>query len=453
MPLFLTILSITTVQIPAILLRYLPFSKIINRKEKNKLFFYYGICFILQSIFIYFLIKDRYAIISPLTYKRLLFLLSATYVFSNIIIIKGMFFKHLFIYGMQGGYSLFIHSITAIFVGFLSPKIPIYFQFTVQTLIYLILITIITIPLWKKIGDSIIFKSPVSNEYYWNIIWLIPALAIYNDSIVTMNNQWLNSFPQIISRIMTALILVVCWKCISLYLESLENTIYLKNLNSILNLQTEGLISQAHILTESENHIKICKHDMRHNLNIINSLIQENKSDEALSYIKALDADMKAAEPITYCDNTIVNSAFMVYMTKAKEKNIIVKTELNVPEQIDWNSNDIAILIANAFENAVIASDKQPIDQREIQISARVYDNNLAIVIKNRFSGEILMNNDGFPLTKEAGHGFGIQSIFSIVNKYKAYANCTNENGWFTMTFLFANLDSVSKSKKDVENL
>jgi len=443
MPLFLTIFSITAVQIPAIVLRYLPFSKIINRDEKKKLFFYYGICFILQSIFLYFLIKDRYATISPLTYKRLLFLLSTTYVFSNIIVIKGMFFKHVFIYGMQGGYSLFIHSIAAIFVGFLSPKIPIYFQFTVQTFIYLILITIISVPLWKKIGNSIIFKSPVSNEYYWNIIWLIPALAIYSDSVITMNNQWINSFPQIISRVMTTLSLVVSWKWIRLDLESLENTIYLKNLNSIMNLQTEGLISQAHVLKESENHIKICKHDMRHNLHIINSLIQENKLEEAHSYIYTLDANMKATEPITYCDNTIVNSAFLVYMAKAKGKNIMVETELNVPEQIDWNSNDIAILIANAFENAVIACDKQPIDQREIQISARVYDNNLAIVIKNRFNGEILMNNDGFPITKEAGHGFGIQSILSIVKKYKAYANCTNENGWFTMTFLFANLGSV----------
>lgn len=450
MPLLLTILSITTVQIPAVVLRYLPFSKIINHEEKKKLFFYYGVCFILQSIFLYFLIKDRYAIISPLTYKRLLFILSTNYVFFNIIIIKGMFFKHIFIYGMQGGYSLFIHSIAAIFVSFLSPKIPIYLQFTVQTLIYLISITIITVPLWKKIGDSIIFNSSVSNEYYWNIIWLIPALAIYSDSIVTMDNQWLNSFQQIISRVMTALSLVVSWKWISLDLESLENTIYLKNLNKILYLQTEGLISQANLLKESENHIKICKHDMRHNLHIINSLIRENKLDEALSYINTLDSNMKTTEPIIYCDNTIINSAFLVYMAKAKEKNIMVKTELNVPEQIDWNSSDIAILIANAFENAVIACDKQPIDQRKIQISARVYDNNLAIVIKNRFSGEILMNNDGFPITKEAGHGFGIQSILSIVNKYNAYANCTNENGWFTMTFLFTNSDSVSNNSSFV---
>lgn len=442
MPLLLIILSITAVQFPAIVLRYLPFSKVIGRREKKKLFLCYGICFLFQCLFLYFFMRQRYLSLSPLTYKRLLFLLSTTYVFLNIIIIKGMLFKHIFIYGMQGGYSLFIHSIAAIFVGSLSPGMPMYLQFLIQTLIYLTVITIVTIPLWKLIKDSIIFTSSVSNEYYWNIIWLIPALAIYSDSVVTMNGHWLNSFPQILSRLMTALSLVVSWKWISLDLEALENTVYLKNINKVLNLQTEGLISQAHLLKESENHIKICKHDMRHNLNIISSLIEDNKLSEAKIYINNLDSNLKTTNPIVYCDNTVINSAFLIYMTKAREKDILVETELNVHEQIDWNSNDIAILIANAFENAINASSKEPVENREIQISARSYDNNLAIVIKNRFSGEVLMNKDGFPTTTEVGHGFGIQSILSIVNKYNAYANCVNENGWFTMTFLFTSLNT-----------
>ena len=161
---------------------------------------------------------------------------------------------------------------------------------------------------------------------------MIPALAIYSDAMVTMNNQWINSLPQIISRIMTALSLIISWKWITLDFESLENMLYLKNQNKIMNLQTEGILAQAEILRESENHIKICKHDMRHNLGIIRSLIQDKKTEDALKYIEELDPTMKATEP---------------------------------------------------------------------------------------------------------GHGIGMQSILSIVNKYKASASCTSNNGWFNMTFLF----------------
>ena len=146
---------------------------------------------------------------------------------------------------------------------------------------------------------------------------------------------------------------------------------------------------------------------------------------------------MKATKPLVYCKNTIVNSALLVYMTKAKEKNIDVKLDLNIPDKLPWNSNDIAILIANAFENAIIASSKQSLDEQEIYISARFYDEKLAIIFKNRFNGEILIGRSGFPTNTEPGHGIGMQSILSIVNKYKASASCTSNNGWFNMTFLF----------------
>ena len=150
--------------------------------------------------------------------------------------------------------------------------------------------------------------------------------------MVTMNNEWINSLPQIISRIMTALSLIISWKWITLDFEFLENMLYLKNQNKIMNLQTEGILAQAEILRESENHIKICKHDMRHNLGIIRSLIQDKKTEDVLKYIEELDTTMKATKP---------------------------------------------------------------------------------------------------------GHGIGMQSILSIVNKYKASASCTSNNGWFNMTFLF----------------
>lgn len=440
MPLLLTILSITTVQIPAVILRYLPFSKIIQAKEKKRLFICYGLCFILQHIFLYVLLKDKVALISPLTYKRLLFVLSITYVAFNMFIIKKMIFRHLFIYGMQGGYSLLIHSVVAIFVGRISPMFPVYLELSIQTSLYLVLITIITLPLWKVISRSIIFNSEITNEYYWNIIWLIPAFAIYSDSIVTMNNQWLNSFPQILSRLMTALSLIVSWKWITLDLKSLENTVYLKNLNKMLYVQTEGLTAQAHLLKESEKHISICKHDMRHHLRMLSALIEAQKTEDALDYIKTFDANISTTSPTLYCLNTIINSAFLVYTARAKEQGIHVSTELNIPEEIPWNSNDIAILIANAFENAIIASSRQGWNEKEICVTANVYSNNLAIVIKNRFAGEILLGDNGFPISNEIGHGIGIQSMLSIADKYDAYANCSNADGWFTVTFLFTHM-------------
>lgn len=439
MPLLISLFSITIAQIPGVIMRYLPFSKELSQVRKKKLFIYYTIIFIFHHLAIYLLVSGSYDNVTPLTYKRMLFLLSTFYILINIAIIKGNIYKHIFVAGMQGGYALFIHSIVALFVGYYCSNLPLYIQLVAQTLGFISLFTLLFIPLLKTVKTSIIFNSSITNEYYWNIIWLIPALAIFSDAMVTMNTQWINSTPQILSRIMTALSLIVSWKWITLDFESLEDMLYLKSLNKSMDLQTQGIIEQANLLKESENHIKVYKHDMRHNLNILNALIQENNIKKASEYIASLDSSLKTNIPITYCNNTIINSTFLVYMSKANELNIPVKTELSLPENLPFSSKDIAILVANAFENAIHASSNQNQTHQEILISAKFDNDKLAIVIKNRFDGEVLLGHNGFPTTDKPGHGIGISSILSIVKKYNAFANCSHKDGWFNMTFLFTN--------------
>ena len=437
MSFLIILLSITAVQIPGIALRVLPFLDTLETEKKKKLLLYYLIGFILQIILVTLITRGNHAKITPLTYKRLLFLLSTIYVFVNILVIKASFYKHIFIYGMQGGFSLFIHSFIALFVNHFSNYISLPIQFAVQTSGYIVLFVIVIIPFWKKLKNSIVFNSTLTNNYYWNIIWMIPALAIYSDAMITMNQEWINSFPQILSRVMTALSLIISWKWITLDFQSLENMLYLKNTNRVLHLQTEGIIAQAHLLSESEKHIKIFKHDTRHHLSILSLLIQKNETAAALQYIETLDAQLKTDLPMIYCKNVTINSAILIYMARANEKNIPVTLELNIPEEIPWNSNDLAILIANAFENAIIASEKQNVADQKIEISARYDSQQFALIIRNKFHGKILFGSNGFPITHEAEHGTGIQSIMSIVNKCHAHGSCTYKNNWFEATFLF----------------
>ncbi len=438
MPLLLTILSITTVQLPAVVVRYLPYAKAIGARRRRILFCAYGLCFILQHFVVYLLIKDSYEHLTPLSYKRLLFLLSAFYVLLNILIIRGNVFKHLFIYGMQGGYTIFIHSIVALGVGRFGAGLPLYGQFVTQSVAYVVLFTLLFIPLWRKLRGSIVFNSSITDQYFWNIIWLIPALAIYSDALITMDTSWINSPPQILSRIFTAISIIICWKWITLDFSGMENNLYLKNLNKVFHLQKEGIAAQAHFLKEAEEHIKLCKHDLRHNLGILGALLQKGALQEAQAYLVELDGTMRTTEPIVYCENTIINSVFLVYLTRAKEAEIQVMSQLAIPEALPWSSNDIAILLANALENAIAATSKEAKGKRSLQLTARCQDDKLTIIIKNTFAGQIVFGSNGFPVAQEEDHGLGIQSILSIAKKYQAYASCAYADGWVTMSFLFA---------------
>ncbi|WMJ21910.1 GHKL domain-containing protein [Paludicola sp. MB14-C6] len=353
-------------------------------------------------------------------------------------VIKKFFYKHMFILGMQGGYSLFIHSIVAIFLGFFGKSVPLYEQFLIQTTAFIILFVLITIPLWKYIQNSLIFRCSSTQEYYWNIIWLIPTLAVCGNAIVSMNEQWINTWSQVISRILMALALVISWRCVSLDFKSLEKIQILKDMNKILYMQKESIVNQAEIINENEKKIRIFKHDMRHHLQILLSLIEHKNNSEAIQLISQLSDTLQSTKPIVFCKNTVINSALLVYITKAQDDSIEVISEIDIPQIIPWNSNDIAILFANAIENAVIASAKQRKDKRKIEILTRYEDKKLAISIKNKFDGEIILGKTGFPVSNENDHGIGIQSMLSIINKYHAHASCSHNDGWFCVSFLFA---------------
>lgn len=438
MSFFIIMLSITAVQIPGLVLRYLPYANTLSKEKKHSLLMFYTLVLAFQILAVTWFTKGNLDSITPLTYKRMLFILSTLYVFVNIAVIKGSTYKHIFIYGMQGGYSLFVHSIVALAVNHFSEHMTLSMQFGAQTTGYILLFLLLFLPLWKKLKNSIIFNSALTDTYYWNIIWMIPALAIYSDAMITMNHEWINSFPQVLSRIMTALSLMISWKWITLDFQSLENMLYLKNVNRVLHLQTEGILAQAHLLSESEKHLKICKHDMRHHLGIIASLIQTNENASALEYIQQLDARMKTELPALYCKNIVINSVIHIYMVRAHEKNIPVNLKCNIPESLPWNDNDLAILIANAFENAIIASESQPLEAQQIEISAHFENHQMALTINNQYSGDLTLGRNGFPITHQSDHGIGIQSILSVVNKYEAHASFIHENGWVKMHFLFS---------------
>lgn len=178
---------------------------------------------------------------------------------------------------------------------------------------------------------------------------------------------------------------------------------------------------------------------MRHSLNILLSLIENNSYEEAIKYIRELRSDLQSSKQIEYCRNRIINAVLLVYISRAEDHGIEIEADIDIPENINYSSNDIAILIANALENAYNASTKQPEGARKITMQAKYSDNKLAIKIQNKFAGEVLFNESGLPESLEDGHGIGMLSILSVIDKYNGHLSCNHNNGWFNMSCFFTN--------------
>ena len=351
-----------------------------------------------------------------------------------------MLYQHIFVFGMQGSYSLFLHSFVAILLSIYAENIPPYNQFMIQSFTFLLLFLLTAYPLWYLLKDSFILNISTEHHYYWNIIWLIPVLLFFSNTIVTMDNNWINTWRQLVSRLLMGSTIFVIWKCVNLDFEEIDEKLALKSTNKLLYTQINAIKHEANIINEKDEKMRILRHDMRHNVQILSSLINNGELSTASSILAQLNNNLENTKPIIFCKNPVINSSLLVYITRAQKENIEIISEIDIPQNIPWNSNDLAILFANVLENAINASTYQKEGEKEIQITTRYEDKKLAICVKNRFYGKISFAANGMPITSKEGHGIGMNSISAIVAKYKGHVVCSHKEGWFTISFMFVEI-------------
>ncbi len=162
------------------------------------------------------------------------------------------------------------------------------------------------------------------------------------------------------------------------------------------------------------------------------SLLHGGEVDKALELIETRDRELLASPVAMYCKSPVVNAALDVYAQMAKKDGVRVVCEVDMDERNDFREgdNDLAILLSNVMENAVIASRAQPEGAREIRVSLAYTAGQYALVAENRYDAPILMGADGLPMTRERGHGTGMISLRHFAEKYDASVIFEQRDGW-----------------------
>ncbi|MDO5566751.1 MAG: ATP-binding protein, partial [Planctomycetia bacterium] len=263
-----------------------------------------------------------------------------------------------------------------------------------------------------------------------------------------LNRELINTWQELLSRIMTGVAAYAVWRMVTLDFKELEEKVELVHINKLLTIRHEAINGQAALINENERRMRIIRHDMRHNIRILSSLIQSGETDAALEMLRGADESIKAQKLIRYCENENINAVLTVYIELAKEVSADVVCEADVPEKTGFDSNDIAILTANVIENAIQAVENEPEEKRIISIKIRYFAHKLCLEVANRCTRQVVFSQDGSPVTTKDGHGIGFSSIRAIIKKYDADMVCTHEDDVFQISCLFC---QPKETKVDVE--
>lgn len=274
----------------------------------------------------------------------------------------------------------------------------------------------------------------------WWKLCLIPVFFYCSFSCIAFFPRTLYEDPENILGILCFVVtMFVSYIVVLQYVESeaTQKNIYLKNV--LFESYIKGLENQFYLVEQSEQNLKILRHDMRHFSVMISQLLDQQEYDEirrTLSYIDDVTDENKI---VKYSNNLMVNTIISKMMKRADSFHVKVNLDLAVEKDLPVNNYEFSAVIANLFENALICvKDFEP-EKRQVDIIVHCSFRQLFIQTKNAYEKEIIFDSQtGLPKSdKGENHGLGMQSTLAFSDKIDGSIDCFCENGIFHL-ILFA---------------
>jgi sensor histidine kinase regulating citrate/malate metabolism len=213
-----------------------------------------------------------------------------------------------------------------------------------------------------------------------------------------------------------------------------------------LRLSVSDLEHQNELIQQNEKKFTLFRHDVRHITEMLSSCLAQNDIDGAKQWLKPLTQNISV--PLQYISRNFTgygmpDAVLSRYVEQSKEAGIDISVRLDIGKAV-IDMTELAVVLANALENAVQACKRIPPEQnkpRIIRVDGQRRGRQFFLEIANTYTGEVMIDEDtGLPTgpTVNDGqeHGFGSQSIAFFAEKHGAVLQYQIEDGWFRLRLL-----------------
>ena len=283
-----------------------------------------------------------------------------------------------------------------------------------------ILITIPSILFLHRYLRPSYLKMYAVMEKGWGYLCLIPtSFFILNYINITALKPIPPNYAKTMLTCFLALVnVIVSYGVIFFLFRKIINDSELREEQELLKSQIQAMERQADMLKEREEKLRISRHDLRHYTAELKTLLESGNTKEALRVLGSYDAKNMDIKVPYYCDNPTINAILSYYIQKAEQEDITVETDCRRLKQLPGDASELAIVLANAIENAIHACSRVA-EGRERLIKIKVVSTpQFALEIANSYEGTVDFDENGIPVSDKIGHGLGTKSISAFAEKY-----------------------------------
>ena len=265
-------------------------------------------------------------------------------------------------------------------------------------------------------------------NHSWGILCMIP-ITTFLTLLYAINHA--RSINPSAALIFLCSLLVVCgcaYYLMYLFFDRVQKENSARYEAQLSTLQVSALRSRMEAVRAAEDAIRTERHDLRHRLQAVAELVSRGDKDAALDFLDAAQTRLDERKEIRWCRPPVLDAVFSSYFDQAQNQGILVEANIALPDTLPANEGELAIVLANALENAIHANLELPPELREIRCKM-VGSPGVMLEISNPYTGEISFDSSGLPVAQREGHGMGIQSISAFCRKNGAVCRFDRTDG------------------------
>ncbi|WP_253198247.1 MULTISPECIES: sensor histidine kinase [unclassified Clostridium] len=177
------------------------------------------------------------------------------------------------------------------------------------------------------------------------------------------------------------------------------------------------------------------RHDFNNHISCIYGLLKTGEINVAKEYSEKLANQTSEINTILNIDIPIIAALLNFKLSIAKERKIELYIDINLPKSIKIDPVNISILLGNALDNAIEACENIANGNKFIRIKMYIEKVHLIIKITNSTNKATQEGTGEHKTTHpdKENHGFGLENINYIVNKYDGLIQIEEEENLFIL--------------------
>ncbi len=270
------------------------------------------------------------------------------------------------------------------------------------------------------------------------MLMVFPFATVLSFNRLMMASYLVDNPKEYMSSFMTVCVLILANIIIFYLFEAqVDNEVTKRRFAVFQNAQKSQEKYYASIIEEKQQ-TNVLRHELKHILLALKGYLQEEKLTDAIAYIEKMIGNFITVEvPLTQ------NLAIDIVLNEKKQKAASLKIKMVITTlvgEIKVNDIDLAVLLADALENAIEAA--SGIGNAVIRVSLMANENHIDLQISNPVVNPVKIVDGKIETTKAEKdlHGIGLLTIQEIVTRYNGYMNLKAEEGIFYLDITMNNI-------------